>query len=43
MTVKDMRETVCDVAVTKVDRDGEHFVQYNYVAQEPYCLEEVKE
>lgn len=30
-------------AVTKVDRDGEHFVQDDYVAQEPYFLEEVKE
>lgn len=32
-----------DVAVTKADRDGEHFVQDDYVAQEPYFLEEVKE
>ena len=32
-----------DCAVTKVDRDGEHFVQDDYEAQEPYFLEEVKE
>lgn len=32
-----------DCAVTKVDHDGEHFVQNDYEAQEPYFLEEVKE
>ena len=31
-----------DCAVTKVDRDGEHFVQDDYEAQEPYFLEEVQ-
>lgn len=36
-------EMLRDVAVTKVDRDGEHFVQHDYVAQEPLLLEEVKE
>lgn len=36
-------EMLRDVAVTKVDRDGEHFMQHDYVAQEPLFLEEVKE
>ena len=46
-TLEDAEAKACemmrDVAVTKADRDGEHFVQDDYVAQEPYFLEEVKE
>lgn len=35
-------EMMQGAAVTKADRDGEHFVQDDYVAQEPYLLEEMK-
>ena len=35
-------EMMRGAAVTKADRDGEHFTQDDYVAQEPYFLEEVK-
>lgn len=36
-------EMLRNVAVTKVYRDGEHFVQKDYAAQEPCLLEEVEE
>lgn len=35
-------EMMQGAAVTKADRDGEHFTQDDYVAQEPQFLEEVK-
>lgn len=35
-------EMMQGVAVTKVDHDGEHFVQDDYVAKEPCFLKEVK-